>query len=205
MRNFMKMFSLFSFLMVLSTYSVAAETGAAPTAAPQPKAKSEAPPRVEFQTNQGNFVIELYKDKAPISVANFLEYVEAGFYDNTIFHRVIPNFMIQGGGFTVDMVQKQGRAPIRNESSNGLKNRRGTLAMARTSRPDSASSQFFINTVDNAYLDGRPGAPGYAVFGEIVQGMDVIDKLSQVRTGTSRGHGDVPVEPIIVKKAQLQQ
>ena len=205
MRYFVKMFSLLSFLALLSAHSVAAETSATTTAAPKQDARSEAPPRVEFQNSKGSFVIELYKDKAPISVANFLEYVEAGYYDNTIFHRVIPNFMVQGGGFTTDMAQKQTRAPIRNESSNGLKNRRGTLAMARTARPDSATSQFFINTVDNAYLDGRPGAPGYAVFGKIVEGMEVIDQMSQVRTGNSRGHSDVPVEPIIVKKAQLQQ
>ena len=162
-------------------------------------------PKVEFDTSKGKMVIELYTDKAPQTVQNFLAYVDAGFFDGTIFHRVIPNFMIQGGGFTADMNQKPTNAPIKNEADNGLENQRGTLAMARTSDPDSATGQFFINSVDNDFLNFKSKTPqgwGYAVFGKVVEGLDVVDAISAVETGTRGGHGDVPVEPVVVNSAK---
>lgn len=170
--------------------------------APQPK--KEAPPRVILETSMGDIVIELNPDKAPITVANFLHYVDSGFYDNTIFHRVIAGFMIQGGGMTADFTRKPTEAPIVNESTNGLSNQRGTIAMARTQIADSATSQFFINHVDNSRLDGRPGAPGYAVFGKVVSGMDVVDRIASVKTTRKFGHADVPVTDIVIKKVSRQ-
>jgi cyclophilin family peptidyl-prolyl cis-trans isomerase len=148
-------------------------------------AASAANPRVVFETNQGNFEVELFADKAPLTVKNILEYVDAGFYDGLVFHRVIKGFMLQGGGFTADLKQKQPRAPVKNEANNGLKNVRGTLAMARTADPDSATSQFFVNTIDNTFLDHTsmdPRGMGYTVFGKVVSGMEVIDKIENVRT-----------------------
>lgn len=163
-------------------------------------------PRVAFETSKGRIVVELFADKAPRSVENFLAYVHSGHYDGTVFHRVIPGFMIQGGGFTPDMSQKPTRAPIQNEADNGLSNRRGTLSMARTGEPHSASSQFYVNLVDNSGLDHRDKSPqgwGYAVFGQVVEGMDVVDAIAGVRTGTRSFHQNVPVEPVVVQKAEV--
>ena len=162
--------------------------------------------RVRLATSMGDIVIELYEDKAPLSTANFLEYTRAGFYDGTIFHRIIDGFMCQGGGFTEGMQKKSTRAPIANEADNGLKNTRGTLAMARTSDPNSATAQFFINTVNNDFLDHKSKTPqgwGYAVFGAVVEGMDVVDKMSKVRT-SSRGGEGVPVEAITIREATVE-
>jgi peptidyl-prolyl cis-trans isomerase B (cyclophilin B) len=163
-------------------------------------------PRVALDTSKGRIVIELYADKAPKTVANFLEYVHAGFYNGVIFHRVIPGFMVQGGGFTPDMQQKPTRKTIVNEADNGLKNERGTLAMARTSDPNSASAQFFINVADNGPLDFRSKTPqgwGYAVFGKVVEGMDVVDAIVAVKTTRKGPYDDVPVEPVVIKKAAV--
>lgn len=157
---------------------------------------------VVMETTLGNVEIELNEAKAPITVANFLSYVDAKFYDGTIFHRVIPNFMVQGGGFTADMTQKSTKAPIKNEANNGLENRRGTIAMARTMIVDSATCQFFINTVDNGFLNFRSPDPrgyGYAVFGSVVAGMDVVDKIAAVQTGFKNGMQDVPTTPVVIK------
>jgi len=162
---------------------------------------------VQLQTNKGNILLELDRAKAPATVRNFMTYVNDGFYNGTVFHRVIKNFMIQGGGFTEDMTQKQTKAPIKNEWRNGLKNDRGTIAMARTTNPDSATAQFFINVVDNEGLD-RPvsGGAGYAVFGKVVAGMNVVDTIKAVGTGvkptpTGQRMRDVPVTPIVIEKA----
>ena len=157
---------------------------------------------VRFETTLGSFTIDLFESDAPITVANFLEYVDAGHFDGTVFHRVIPGFVVQGGGMTEDMKQKPTRAPIKNEAGNGVKNRRGTLSMARTNDPDSATSQFFINLVDNAFLDPSPrNGAGYAVFGCITDGMSVVDQMAKCKTGRRGGHDDVPVEPIKVVSA----
>ena len=160
-------------------------------------------PQVQLTTSKGNIVLELDPSKAPISVDNFLGYVKAGFYTNTIFHRVIPGFVVQGGGFTTGMVQQTGlKSPIALESDNGLKNLRGTLAMARTSAPASATSQFFVNLVDNAFLDYKDASnPGYAVFGKVVQGLDVVDSIAQVATGTVSGFENVPLSDVTLTKA----
>jgi peptidyl-prolyl cis-trans isomerase A (cyclophilin A) len=157
---------------------------------------------IEFKTSLGDFSIELFHDQAPISSENFQAYVDAGFFDATIFHRVIPGFMLQGGGFTADMQQKKNNAPIKNEATNGLKNLRGTLSMARTNDIKSATSQFFVNLVDNAFLDNKPGNYGYAVFGKVVAGMEVIDIIAKSKTGRKSGHDDVPVEPVVVHSAK---
>jgi cyclophilin family peptidyl-prolyl cis-trans isomerase len=157
---------------------------------------------IRFETTLGDFTVELFAAEAPISAQNFLDYVDAGHFDGTVFHRVIPGFVVQGGGLTADMRQKPTRAPIRNEADNGLKNRRGTLSMARTNDPHSATSQFFINLVDNAFLDPGRGGAGYAVFGHVVEGMDVVDKMAATKTGNKGGHQDVPVTPIEVKSAR---
>ena len=157
---------------------------------------------IRFETTLGSFTVELFEQDAPLSSSNFLEYVDAGHFDGTVFHRVIPGFVIQGGGLTADMRQKQTRAPIRNEADNGLKNRRGTLSMARTNDPHSATSQFFVNLVDNAFLDPGRGGAVYAVFGHVVGGMDVVDKIAAVKTGNRAGHQDVPLEPVEVKSAK---
>ena len=150
-------------------------------------------------TSLGDFTIELFEKEAPISVANFLEYVNESYYDGTIFHRVIPNFMIQGGGFNESMAQKGTKAPIKNEADNGLKNERGTLAMARTPEINSATSQFFINLNNNDFLDHGGRDFGYAVFGKIVDGMDVIDEIAKVATGNHGMHQDVPKEAVLIK------
>ncbi|OGV46020.1 MAG: peptidylprolyl isomerase [Lentisphaerae bacterium GWF2_44_16] len=154
---------------------------------------------VTIKTSKGNIELELYADKAPVTVENFLKYVEDGFFNNTIFHRVIDGFMIQGGGMNKNMEEKKTRAPIKNEAHNGLKNKKGTIAMARTSVVDSATSQFFINVKDNSFLDYKSSSPdgyGYCVFGKVTKGMDVIDAIKSVETGSSGYHDDVPVEAI---------
>ena len=163
-----------------------------------------AGPKVEMQTSLGRIVVELDDAKAPGSTKNFLAYVQDGFYNGTVFHRVIPNFMIQGGGFTADMTQKPTKAPIQNEAKNGLKNARGTIAMARTQDPHSATAQFFINHIDNVMLDypSRDGW-GYAVFGKVTEGMDVVDKIAQVRAGNRGMHQNVPVEPIVIQSVKV--
>ncbi|AIA56140.1 peptidylprolyl isomerase [Acidithiobacillus caldus] len=161
--------------------------------------------QVVLHTNHGDITIALAADEAPQTVANFLRYVDDGFFDETIFHRVIPGFMIQGGGFTADMIQKRTHEPIRNEADNGLKNARGTLAMARTSDPHSATAQFFINLTDNEFLDFKSASGngwGYAVFGRVVDGMDVVDAIAKVATGNRGMHQDVPKESVIITKAE---
>lgn len=157
---------------------------------------------IEFKTSKGTFTVELFADEAPLSAENFLAYVDAGFFDGTIFHRVIPGFMLQGGGFTPDMQQKKTQAPIKNEAANGLKNKRGTLSMARTNDLHSATSQFFVNLVDNDFLDHKPGNYGYAVFGQVTSGMEVIDDIATVKTGNRMGHQDVPVESVVIESAR---
>lgn len=158
---------------------------------------------VELTTSKGTITIELDEAKAPITTENFLTYVKESFFDETIFHRVIPNFMVQGGGFTADMTQKPTNSPIKNEADNGLANDRGTLAMARTNDPDSATAQFFINVKDNAFLDHSDGNPGYAVFGQVTEGMEVVDAIVAVETTTQNGMQDVPTEPISITSAKL--
>ncbi len=153
---------------------------------------------VVFSTTLGDIKIEFLSEQAPVSVENFLQYVDEGFFEGTIFHRVIPGFMVQGGGFTADMGQKQTRDPIKNEADNGVLNTRGTLSMARTQAVDSATTQFFINVADNAFLDHGERDFGYAVFARVVEGMDVVDKIVAVRTADRGGHQNVPVDPVVV-------
>ena len=163
---------------------------------------------VVFETNKGTFTVELNAEKAPVTVENFINYINKGHYDGTIFHRVIPGFMIQGGGFEAGMVQKKSDPQIKNEANNGLLNVTGSLAMARTGEPHSASSQFFININDNAFLDFKSETPqgwGYAVFGKVVDGMDVVKRIEGVITGNNGAHQDVPVEDIIIEKAYIQE
>ncbi len=161
---------------------------------------------ITLKTNHGDIVIELDEKNAPISSENFKQYVRDGFYDGVIFHRIIPNFMIQGGGFMPDMMQKATRETIENEAKNGLSNKKYTLAMARTMDPHSASAQFFINTKDNSFLD-YPGQDGwgYAVFGKVVEGTEVVDEIEKVATGNTAGHSDVPVEPVVIEKAEISE
>jgi peptidyl-prolyl cis-trans isomerase A (cyclophilin A) len=161
-------------------------------------------PVVVMETSLGNVKIELYPQKAPVTVKNFLDYVNSGFYNATIFHRVINGFMIQGGGFTADLQPKPTKAPIKNEADNGLKNDRGTIAMARTGDPNSATAQFFINVVDNQGLNRpSPDGFGYAVFGKVIEGMDVVDKIKAVPTGFSKGFRDVPQTPVVIKSVKV--
>ncbi len=197
--------------LMLWLFVMAAHAEQPPAAQPEAEEKTspsscipmKAKPRVKLHTNHGLIVIALDPEKAPISTENFLGYVASGHYNGTIFHRVISNFMIQGGGFTEDMSQKPARAPIQNEAKNGLKNDPYTLAMARTSDPHSASSQFFINVGNNAFLN-YPGQDGwgYAVFGKVIEGMDVVDKIKTVPTGDNAGHQNVPTNPVIIEKAE---
>ena len=164
--------------------------------------------KATIETDLGTIELELDEKKAPITVKNFADYAKSGHYDNTIFHRVISGFMIQGGGFTADMNQKATNAPIRNEAMNGLKNARGTIAMARTMVVDSATSQFFINLVDNSFLDFRNPSPqgfGYAVFGRVTKGMEVVDAIAKVQTGNNGMHQDVPVKPVVIKKVTVEE
>ncbi len=173
-------------------------------AAISPFVASAANPQVEMKTNQGALVIELNQEKAPKTVENFLQYVKSGFYNGTIFHRVMPGFMIQGGGFEPGMKEKTTKAPIINEGRNGLKNVAGTLAMARRGDPNSATAQFFINHVDNAMLDyPKPDGYGYAVFGQVVKGMDVVQKIAQVPTATAGFHENVPTTPVIIESVKV--
>jgi cyclophilin family peptidyl-prolyl cis-trans isomerase len=172
------------------------------------QANQDPHPRVVLKTSLGEIRLELDGEKAPITVQNFLEYVRSGHYDGTIFHRVIPGFMVQGGGMTPDMKEKRTRKPIRNEATNGLKNERGTVAMARTSVVDSATAQFFVNLVNNRSLDHRDtSAPGfgYAVFGRVVEGMDVVDQIAGVQTGRKGMHENAPVQPVVIESASVEE
>ena len=176
------------------------------TVSTQPAPGQPPNPRVLIETSQGNITVELFPGNAPKSVENFLAHVNTGFYDGTIFHRVIPGFMIQGGGMLQDMTEKPRGTPIQNEADNGLKNLRGTLAMARTGEPHSATSQFFINVSDNYFLNHRGKSVegwGYAVFGEVVDGMSVVDAIVVVPRGSRGPHGDVPLEPVVMKKVSI--
>ena len=170
-------------------------------------AQNAPAPKVKFTTSAGDIVVEVYADKAPKTAENFLQYVRDKHYDGTIFHRVIDRFMIQGGGFAVGMVEKKTRAPVPHEGreafGKGLKNEIGTLAMARTSDPNSATAQFFINVGNNSFLDPNGGNPGYTVFGRVVSGMDVVNKIQGVQTATAGMHGDVPVTPVVIQSATL--
>ena len=181
-------------------FACAGIAGAAETAAKNPV--------VLVQTNLGTIKLELFAREAPLSVKNFLDYATSGFYDGTVFHRVINNFMIQGGGFTADMKQKKANAPIKNEADNGLKNLRGTIAMARTMIVDSATAQFFINVKDNGFLDHSDKTMkgyGYAVFGKVIEGMAVVDKIAAVRTGVLRGFPDVPLPPVVIESIKVSE
>jgi len=177
----------------------------APAASQQP---APGNPVVVIDTSMGTITIELYKDQAPVSVANFLQYVRDGFYPGTIWHRVVPGYVIQGGGFTADLAEKPTRPPIQNEATNGLSNRRGTVAMARTVSLRSATSQFYINLSNNPRLDHQGFSPdvfGYAVFGRVLEGMDVVDRIGAVKTGTTRdGMDDVPLEPVLIKGVKVR-
>jgi len=167
---------------------------------------SEQNPQVLLETSKGAVKIELFKEKAPITVKNFLGYVKEGFYDGLVFHRVIKEFMIQGGGLDENLAQKKPKFAIKNEADNGLSNKRGTLAMARTAIVDSATSQFFINVVDNHFLDHQGKQPdryGYCVFGQVLEGMEVVDEIRAVKTGSRGGHSDVPVEPVFITSAKV--
>ncbi|MBN2466695.1 MAG: peptidyl-prolyl cis-trans isomerase [Deltaproteobacteria bacterium] len=189
-------------IFVLVFVAVAAFAAAFADAEPTNK---EANPMVILETTEGAITIELWPEKAPITVENFLNYVEDGFYDGTVFHRVIDGFMIQGGGFTADMQQKNTKPPIKNEAAADLKNDRGTIAMARTNVVDSATAQFFINHKDNDFLNHQNETPqgyGYAVFGKVVAGMDVVDKIATVKTGGMGFHRDVPVTPVAITSAK---
>jgi len=161
-------------------------------------------PLITLKTSEGSITLRLFRDKAPITVDNFLAYVDEGFYNGTIFHRVMPDFMIQGGGFLPDMSEKETRDPIVSEAKNRLHNTRGTVAMARTNDPDSATSQFFINVRNNLRLDWSPGQPGYTVFGEVIEGMSVVDYIVTAPTGNVGGHQNVPVEPITIIEVTRQ-
>ena len=158
---------------------------------------------IKISTSHGDIVVELFEETAPVSCANFRQYATDGFFDDTVFHRVIPNFMIQGGGMKADMSQKETREPIKNEAENGEKNLRGTLAMARTQVIDSATSQFFINLKDNSFLDNSGRDFGYAVFGKVTDGMDVVDAIAAVETGNKAGHQDVPVQPVTITSVSI--
>ena len=191
----MRIFIFSMMLLLTPTLSFATE-----------KSMSDTPSKVKLTTSLGEIIIQLNPEKAPISSANFLTYVNEGFYSNTIFHRIIPGFMAQGGGFDTEFKQKPVHDPIKNEADNGLQNKRGTLAMARTNVPDSATAQFFINYKDNAFLNHTsPTASGwgYAVFGEVIEGMDVVDAMAKEATGNRDGHQDVPKTNIVIEKAEV--
>jgi cyclophilin family peptidyl-prolyl cis-trans isomerase len=159
-------------------------------------------PSILFKTSHGDFTVELFQKEAPISVENFLQYVTDGFFDGTVFHRVVPGFVIQGGGLSAEFDAKETRAPIKNEAKNGLKNTRGTLSMARTNQVDSATSQFFVNLKDNGFLDHSTGSFGYAVFGRVTDGMEVIDRIAKVKTGRRKGYDDAPLETVAIESAR---
>ena len=190
------------FLFVVVIFSITAATFSPPLHSQTNQRNA----MIKMTTTLGEIDIQLYPDDAPTTVKNFIDYVQSGHFDNLIFHRVIPDFMIQGGGFTADMQQRKTTPPIINEADNGLKNTVGTLSMARTSDPNSASSQFFINLKDNAFLDHTAKTSqgwGYAVFAKVVNGMDVVEKIGGVATGNVGGHGDVPNEPVVILKAEM--
>jgi peptidyl-prolyl cis-trans isomerase A (cyclophilin A) len=167
------------------------------------QANGAGPTQVKVETSAGDFVLQLDEVRAPLTVANFLQYVNDGFYDGTIFHRVVNGFVIQGGGYTPDMAPKTPRAGVVNESGNGLTNRRGSLAMARTGEPHSGDSQFYINLADNLALDPKPTRWGYAVFGEVIQGLEVVDEIGHKATGNKAGMQDVPVEPVVIRRVTV--
>ena len=198
--------ALFLLTLMLGMSGCGASEPGKQSVSTSPAAGQPANPRVLIETSKGNITVEVFANNAPKSTANFIGYVKSGFYDGLAFHRVIPGFMIQTGGMTPDMTEKPKRAPIQNEADNGLKNLRGTLAMARTGEPHSASSQFFINVTDNAFLNHRGKSFegwGYAVFGQVVDGMDVVDAIVAVPRGNRGPHGDVPVDPIVMKRVTL--
>ena len=188
------------FVELLVVFAIVAAVFAAGS---DPNQKNLEVKKVKLETSMGDIVIELNEKAAPVTVKNFLRYAEENFYDGTIFHRVIPNFMIQGGGFKSDMQQKETHEPIINEAKNGLKNDRGTIAMARTNNPNSATAQFFINHRNNDSLNYSPQNPGYAVFGKVIEGMDVVDKIAAVKTSQKGQYSDVPVEPVVIKSAKV--
>ncbi len=184
----------------------AAQLETMPSQGPAQQPVSGPDPVVKLETSMGDIVLRLDKRKAPVTVENFVQYVKSGHYNGTIFHRVIKDFMIQGGGMTADMKEKDTRAPIKNEANNGLRNQRYTIAMARTMNPHSATAQFFINTVDNPFLNFKNASGqgwGYAVFGKVIQGEDVVNRIKMVPTGRRGMHDDVPLSPVIIKKATL--
>jgi peptidylprolyl isomerase/peptidyl-prolyl cis-trans isomerase B (cyclophilin B) len=198
--------TLFLGAMTLGISGCGASEPGTQTVRTAPAAGQPANPRVLIETSKGNITVEVFPALAPQSAGNFLNYVKTGFYDGLIFHRVIPGFMIQGGGMAPDMTEKPRNAPIGNEADNGLRNLRGTLAMARTGDPHSASSQFFINVADNRFLDHRGKSPegwGYAVFGQVVDGMDVVDAIVAVPRGNRGPHGDVPVDPVVMRRVAV--
>lgn len=199
-------FSAFVFASILSIVGCGASEPGIQKVSTEPAAGQAPNPQVRLETSKGTITLELFSRNAPLSVTNFVDYVKAGFYDGTVFHRVIPGFMIQGGGMTADMTEKPTRAPIRNEANNGLKNLRGTLAMARMGDPHSATSQFFINVADNDALDHRGETEagwGYAVFGKVTSGMDVVDAIVSVPRGNFGPYQDVPTEPVLIKHATI--
>ena len=194
--------------VLLASMVLAASQASAPGTVPKADSAAkpvEAGPVVVLDTSLGAIKIELNRAKAPVSVDNFLKYVKAKHYDGTIFHRVMPNFMIQGGGMDETMTEKAAGAPIKNEGQNGLRNERGTIAMARLPARDSATAQFFINVKNNTTSLDYPNNGGYAVFGRVIEGMDVVDKIVSVRTGNKKGHENVPVTPVVIKTARLAQ
>lgn len=198
--------SAFLLATVLSITGCGANESSGQKVHTEPAAGQPANPKVLLETSKGKITLELFNRNAPVSVANFLGYVKAGFYDGTVFHRVIPGFMVQGGGMTADMAEKPNQQPIRNEANNGLKNLRGTLAMARLGEPHSATSQFFINVADNDALDHRGEnfqGWGYAVFGKVTSGMEVVDAIVMVKQGDHGPHQNVPIEPVLIKRARV--
>lgn len=201
-RAFSRMIGVFSICAMLLVGCENKNENASETAAETQENVAVNNPLIEMKTSLGTIVVKLDAQKAPVTVQNFVTYVSEGFYNGTIFHRVIPDFMIQGGGFTTDFTQKPTNEPIKNEADNGLKNKRGTIAMARTMDPNSASAQFFINLKDNSFLDHRDKTPqgwGYAVFGQVVEGMNVVDEIAKQKTGSRAGHDDVPVDNIVIE------
>lgn len=194
-------FSIFGGFLLLV---LAGFIDAASNAAQQSQSGDAQNPVVKLETSLGDILVQLDARRAPISTANFIQYVKSGHYDGVIFHRVIKNFMIQGGGFTPDMKEKKAMAPIRNEANNGLHNKKYTIAMARTNDPHSASAQFFINTKDNDFLDFKgPSNWGYAVFGKVIKGQDVVDRIENAATTSKGSYDDVPVSPVVIKKAEV--
>lgn len=189
--------------VLFASMVLAAAQAGAPATQPAQPAAAAANPTVVLETSLGDITIELKKEQSPVTVDNFLKYVNAKHYDGTIFHRVIPDFMIQGGGMDASMTEKAARPPIRNEAKNGLRNLRGTVAMARTAAPDSAKAQFFINVKNNASLDYGVGGAGYAVFGEVTAGMSVVDRIVMVRTGSKGPYQNVPIDPVVIKAARV--